>query len=526
MKKFKEDLEYFVKDFYYLASVILTAILSFGFVITHYSVNIDTLSFTRYYDGSELIAQGRFGSVFLNQIFHIFKFDPFYVDLFAVIFLVLASILLCMMFKSLIKNKLSMISYILFSCLFISYPLIHEIFVYTPASLSIGLGFFTIGVIGLILVYHMEEKFKWTQSMIITLLLTLILSIYESFAPVYLCLICAILFVDLLLNNKKYKWKDLFIRIVNWLIPLVLSIILMKLIVKLLIVIFSVTGPSRAANQIYYFTNGIVPTIKRLFYSIIENYVIKSLFYFPIFVLMVMMILFFFFGIYQSVKRKNGKILLMTLGTISTLFALSIVQGYASPYRTCQVFPFFIATVSLILSYYVLQNKSKYFKAFILILFSLTIFYQTKELHKYFYLNYLRYDHEKTVLTDILNDLEDYDTSKPVVFIGGLDLPEFISKEVSIPTDSLRYQIVKKLYKNPIPLRIPEANISPYISWAIYAFEEPNTELFKWVTMLGYSLKQGTIEMYNEAMKYQSILERYPKKGYIYELKDFIIVNI
>lgn len=67
MENFKKNLEYFIKDIYYVIPLILTAILSFGFVITHYSINVDTLSAGRYYSGDLLLAQERFRTSINSQ---------------------------------------------------------------------------------------------------------------------------------------------------------------------------------------------------------------------------------------------------------------------------------------------------------------------------------------------------------------------------------------------------------------------------------------------------------------------------
>lgn len=60
MENLKKKLEYFIKDIYYMIPLILTAILSFGFAITHYTINTDSLSDNRYYSGNYLLAQERF----------------------------------------------------------------------------------------------------------------------------------------------------------------------------------------------------------------------------------------------------------------------------------------------------------------------------------------------------------------------------------------------------------------------------------------------------------------------------------
>ena len=161
MKNLKEEIEFFVRKIEYIIPLIITAILSFGFVITHYSVNIDTLSSERYYREGELLTQSRYGGVLLDKIFGVMEYNPFFVDCLAVIFLVMASIAFCILFKKISKNKINTVAYTIFSCLFVSYPLINEIFVYTPMSLGVCFSFFIVAVIlNLLYSYRYSKKIR------------------------------------------------------------------------------------------------------------------------------------------------------------------------------------------------------------------------------------------------------------------------------------------------------------------------------------------------------------------------------
>lgn len=156
VKEIASQISMFIKKINYILPVIITAILSFGFTITNYSVNIDSLEYERYYEsGNELLAQGRFGIVFINKIIHIFEFNPFFNDLLAVILIILSTIILCALFKKITNNKLNEKVYTIFSCLFVSYPLISEIFLYN--SLNIAIAYILIAVTLYILDIHADK---------------------------------------------------------------------------------------------------------------------------------------------------------------------------------------------------------------------------------------------------------------------------------------------------------------------------------------------------------------------------------
>ena len=332
MKTLKEDIEFFVKKIEYFIPLIITAILSFGFVITHYSVNIDTLSDVRYYKEGELLTQSRYGGVLLDKIFGVMEYNPFFVDCLAVIFLVMASIAFCILFKKISKNKINIVAYTIFSCLFVSYPLINEIFVYTPMSLGVCFSFFVAAVI-LNLLYSYRDNKKIRNLVYSALLMCLIISIYESSAAVLLCGFFIIEILDSIYNNHNKKIRDAIMNIIIMIIPMVIALIINSIISNL---IFTLAGiepnANRAAKTIMYKALGIVDGIKNLISTMFYNYIVNGFLYLPITVMQISSIIMFVLGIVYAVKRKNITIFLLFLGSIFTLFALSIIQGNAAPY--------------------------------------------------------------------------------------------------------------------------------------------------------------------------------------------------
>lgn len=534
MDNLKKDIEYFVKNISYIIPVILTAVLSFGFVITHYSVNVDTLAYDRYCRQGEFLAQSRFGVVLIDKIFHVIEFNPFFVEFIAVTFLIVATIAFCILFKRVTNNKLKMVTYTVFSCLFLSYPLVNETFVYTPASIILGLGYFGIAVsLNFMYKYLLECKFKY--AIYTTIILTLIISSYESFASVYLCGFLIILILDCIFNNKNIKFMQIAKKIIKFVIPLVIAIILAKIISTILLKIYNLTPSTIAAKQIIDLSYGLKYAIKKFIKSNIVYYLPKLLFYLPITIMGIAVIINFGLNICYSIKRKSITLFLLFIGTIFTLIVLSIIQGVATPSRACQVYALFIGFTFMLLLQSVLQlNISKIFKNIAIILMFVLVFFQAKNLHKWFFLNYLRYQEEKTTITTIANDIEKKcDTNKPVVFVGNYSIPQYIANKVYINKEDFRYKIVEKITSNifkdvsiEVNTKIVHTNINSYIYWTMVAFEGDGIELFKWLEMLGYSFKPGDLEMKNKAKVIAEELPNFPKEGYILETEDFIIVNM
>lgn len=532
----------FIKDKRYMIVTILIAILSFGFVVTHSSVNIDTLSSERYFDQGVLIGQGRVTGAILQSIFNVMQFNPFFVDFIAVVLLMIAGMLFCTLFKIVTKDKINDICYIIFSGIFISYPLINEIFVYTPASLSIGFGFCSVAF-ALLCGQAVLKKFQFKYYLYMILSLFLVLSLYESFASVYICgFLISIILEALFDEDKKINFKDVVKQILIFIIPLVVSLILFIIIPIFLRDALNIPKNGNAQKQILYFTSGIINTLKQLKRSLLLSYLVNGLFYFPITVLVLSVIIVSILSVIYSIKRKSILIFLLFLGTMISLVILSIIQGTASPYRTCQVFSLFCAFAFMLLGYNILQsNIKKIFKNFLIFLIFLIIFYQAKDLHKWFYLNYLRYENEKNTIVHICNEIsENYDISKPVVFVGNYELPKYLKEKTGITLEDkkefkckLAVMILKifdedySIFEegNEYIYKYVETNVNSYINWAIFAFGEINVELFNWIELLGYDFIHGNGELYLEAKKLSETMPSYPTKGYINETEEFIMIN-
>ena len=543
MKTLKEDIEFFVKKIEFIIPLILIAILSFGFVITHYSVNIDTLSSERYYREGELLTQSRYGGVLLDKILGVMEYNPFFVDCLAVIFLVMASITFCILFKKISKNKINTVAYTIFSSLFVSYPLINEIFVYTPMSFGICFSFFIAAVI-LNLLYSYRDSKKIRNLVYSALLMCLIISIYESSAAVLLCGFFIVEILDSIYNNQNKKIRETIINLIVMSIPMVIALIINLIISNLIFALGNIEpNTNRAAKTIMYQALGIVDGIKNLIDTVFYNYVVNAFLYLPITVMQFSCLIMFILGIVYSVKRKNITIFLLFLGSICSLFALSIIQGNSAPYRTCQVFQIFSAFAFMILIQSLINtNKAKLVKNIFICLSFLIIFYQAKDLNKYFYLNYTRYEQEKIALVSMAEKLkEQYDIqNKPVIFVGHYDLSNYIKERCYIKTDTLGAKIANMLVSAYDPenetyseekyayiYKPIDSNINSYLNWATMAFSEVNTEILKWLDILGYDyFKQGTENMLADMLIKVNNGTVPLERNTIYEFDDYILAII
>ncbi len=544
MQKYKEKAVELIKNIKYIIPVVITAILSFGFVITHHSINGDVLSYDRYFEQGELIAQGRFTAPLINKIFNIMNFNPFFVDTLAVLFLIASAILFCLLFDRVSKGKLNDNVYTIFSCLFISYPLISEIFTFTPASLSIGIGYFLTAIslmIGYESIFNCYSKIKGI--IFETILLCLAVYLYESFAAVYLCGIFMILIIEYLYNKNRMKFFDLIKKGFLFVIPLVIAIIGGYIFVRILMKLLHLEKSNYSAKTIIYTGNTLSHVWGWFVKTTIERYILPVTYYLPITVLVLATVLYIIFLIKSSIKEKSLILLLLFIWLGIAVSSLSIIQGIAAMYRTCQTFAIFIAFVFMLVAHEMYkENTNKWVKNIFIIIVYTIIFYQVKDLNGWFVTNYQRYEIEKNAIINIGDEIsENYDINKPVYFVGSYSLPDVITGRMYLNRESNAFNISSKLNKllgnksekfkkdSNIGIYYGESNIISYIDWSISAFEKDDkvsVDLIKFFNYMGYDFKAGNRDIYEEYIV--PLCEgkpEWPKKGSIFETDKYIIVN-
>ena len=130
MKKLWEEFQYFFQQKIYVIILCLTAICGYGFEMTHPSIGIDDTAVSLYLEDGLEVVMGRWFIYLINKIFHLSDFSPFMMELIGVILLCISATLFCVLFRRIFGRKVELTGYIIFSCIFISNPIISEVYVY------------------------------------------------------------------------------------------------------------------------------------------------------------------------------------------------------------------------------------------------------------------------------------------------------------------------------------------------------------------------------------------------------------
>lgn len=491
-RQYKEAIEYFINKKIFISIVILITILSFGFAITNSSVGMDDVSFDRYYQGKEMLAIGRWGSYLVYQILNITDFVPFWIDFIASTIIMSVTVVWCIFLKKNLGDKLSITSYIIFASVFISFPIINEIFIFQNCNIAVMLGSL-LASIGIMLLYenfnNIHKKRIYVYCMLI---LTLGISMYEACAQIVLVSIIITAFLIMYKNGEnKNIFKYIFLALGIFAISVVLNSIIVKIIYLL-----GVDSSFAAEKQIGWGKIKLEKSFKTLINNI-QNSVTKFR-YFPILIFDISVIIGFLIGIIQTYKKQNFMIILLYIGMVLSNFAISIIQLNMVMYRTCTSWSLFVAIIIMIL--YIYLKKYKITKIIVSVFITILILQQTKYMNQYFYNDYIRYEKDLHVAYELINRLkENYNIDKPLVITG---MPEKSVGE----------------YGN-------QSNGLSILWWGRKAFEGMGIEYIKFLNTLGYNFKIPTSEQYEKGNIQSETMSIYPKEGSIIELEDCIVIN-
>ena len=104
--------------------LLLTAVCAYGYKVTNVTIGIDDTPSLYYFE------EGLIAIVGLNKVISLAEFAPFVTDFAAVLLLIAAAIVWSALFYSVFGEKIPMTGYAYFAAVFVSCPLISEVFTY------------------------------------------------------------------------------------------------------------------------------------------------------------------------------------------------------------------------------------------------------------------------------------------------------------------------------------------------------------------------------------------------------------
>ena len=496
IKEYKEQIRYFLENKTYMTILIIVAILSYGFTITHFAIGVDDLCFDRYVTGTYILSAKRWGTWALYNILNIKSFSPFWLEFIVTIFMMLIAIVICSFLRKNLGDKLKKETYLITSSILISNPISYYFYIYESTNLALAISNLLVIIFGIIIFEnYFNGKNKRTINLICGVLLSVPISMYESCAQTFMVFLFLAVFIKLL--DKKSNTKNLIKYFILNIILLAIGILFYYLIGKLIIMYLEKNKMLQKsfANQkiIWNFSSfKSLPFLGKIIYLlkvIGEIPDTEPVAYFELMILSLILIISEFI-----IAFKENKVfrLLMALGLVTVNFALIILQGTVMLRTEFS----WILSSSLISAYiYESLSNKKVLKIISIIVFIWLIIIQTHTINNLFYKEYKRYEYEKQVANDIglsITKNNDYKT-KPVIFIN---------------------------------LEQKNNDKGLVFKWGMTSFLEYGTEITKFINNFGYNLINGSLAEHREAVSEYKNLSIEERKQTIIETNKYIIVNL
>ena len=531
MKELMEEGKRILKRKEYRISLLLTAVLGYGYLWMHPSMGVDDTCVARYFADGFAPTQGRWTLFLLNKLFHIAEFSPFIIDVLGVFFLAVSALLFSIVFEHFSNGKLHRLCSVVFSCVFISYPLITEVYVYylhNGLGLAYMLSAFALVIVGLGDGY---QKF-----LVAGLALTLAFSCYESLAMVYLLGIFLCIFLKGLFREERLCVKEVVTDILTGCIPIIMALVLRSLASGLIMALIKVDKGiehSILESLRALFADGFTEKLKEMAKIFGRYYIVNAAANFSIFLYWLCVLLFAIISIFYTIKRGNWLLLLAVLGVLASPWLLSLIEMKAEPYRTMQALAVFCGFSLMLLIHFLLSRKRRLWHYCAIIISVAVLYHQVFQLNKWFYVDYLKYQEDVDRASKIAYDIEKYATlDKPVVFVGKIKEYGIVKQYAFLDSDSAAYKFISWVY-NKIGMGDPgdystEQNLVWYslFDWGVDAFDEAGTELIHFFQYHGVLLKKPDQGMVDEAINNSGEMGVWPKEGSIVEKEEYVIVKL
>ena len=546
MRKYKTDLFHFLQNKCYMAALMLTLLLSYGYSIATVSVGIDTLEGDRYVgSGGVMLSTGRFGMNFWAGLLGYGTADPSYqpgIDLLAAILLGAAAVHFCMLLHKVSNGQISMFGYGVFSCIFISYPLINEIWEYSGANVCVC-GGYLLDAIALNLLWdswHQSGVQKLLRFTAASVCMLIVCSSYESLAVVYVLAVFAMLSLQEYESKEKTRFLALVKEGLWYAAALIVGVCLRVFLQMLINMVLPAQASANGATAIAWVFYPFEYLAKLLIKNLIIQYWLRGCFYLPIRELTIAVVIFVPMIVIVAMRCRKKYLLFTGAGMLLSLVLLSLLQGVYSAYRTCQTFALFFALVVLAVYEILckLFHKRNLIVAAVQLGLAVLCVHQAMYLNHMLALNYERSNEEAAVVRSIGTELEQsYDISKPVVLVGQYTLAGNITRYT---TANPNQSVIYKQFREHKPdwetgdiVKYVDTNCNSVLTWAAVAFGELDgvygsaaENLFQYYGF-NFTMQHSEI-LHKQAQAYaeEHALPGYPQAGSIVDRGAYLLVNL
>lgn len=558
----------------YMGILLLTAVCAYGYKVTNVTIGIDDTPSLYYFEEGLIAIVGRWVLFLLNKVISLAEFAPFVTDFAAVLLLIAAAIVWSALFYSVFGEKIPMTGYAYFAAVFVSCPLISEVFTYFLHN-GIAIGYLSCAV-SLCCMREWQNSMRkprkgsglWekpdcpavTKLAAAAVFLWIAMGCYESFMILWLAgLLLLLLSERIRLGTERTARtgeRGVFGTLAGGALAALAAVLLRSLMIVVLTKAFHLEYLQGEAVQrsVTEMLGWMVQTgaFGELIMILKRTFVLYGVFayaYLPIRIFVLSAVVITVVTLVRVIRGRDLWALILLPTAYLAAFSLLFIEGKATLYRSAQFLPIFCGYGVLLFAYIIYELTGSPGRGVhrklclgtrgiaVAVLVVIT-WNQCMDMTKWFYIDRQKYDAAVKTVDQIALDLErDFDTSKPVIFTGNYEIPYSIVKDAYVSYGDSRYYKMKRLTDLIDPDLLDKYNRGSkgvwvaqtpalsVIDWGRYAFDS-DAELVKFFEMHGHRLVAcGDVDRYAEAEEESLNLPEYPQDGYIVDKGDYIIVH-
>ena len=568
MQKWKGYGKHFLQNRLYMGILLLTAVCAYGYKVTNATIGIDDTPSLYYFEEGLIAIVGRWVLFLLNKVVSLAEFVPFVTDFAAVVILVLAAVVWSALFYSVLGEKVPTAGYAFFGAVFLSSPLISEVFTYFLHN-GIAIGYLCCGI-SLCCVREWQNSTRKMQkgsgirqklgclavAKILTaaVFLWIAMGCYESFMILWLAGLMLLLLTERIARGRQEK--DIFATLVAGAVAALVAIVLRSVMIVVVTKAFQLEylrgeAVQRSVTEMlgWMLQPGAFGELAMILKRTFVLYGVFAYAYLPIRIFILSAAVILVVTLVRVIRGRDLWALILLPAAYLAAFSLLFIEGKATLYRSAQFVPVFCGYGALLFAYIIYELTGSPGRGVhrklclgtrgiaVAVLVVIT-WNQCMDMTKWFYIDKQKYDAAVKTVDQIALDLErDFDTSKPVIFTGNYEIPYSIVKDAYVSYGDRKYYKMKRLTDLIDPDLLDKYNRGSkgvwvaqtpslsVIDWGRYAFDS-DAELVKFFEMHGHQLVAlEDISLYAAAEEESLDLPEYPQEGYIVDKGDYIIVH-
>lgn len=558
----------------YMGILLLTAVCAYGYKVTNVTIGIDDTPSLYYFEEGLIAIVGRWVLFLLNKVISLAEFVPFVTDFAAVLLLIAAAIVWSALFYSVFGEKIPVVGYAFFAAVFVSCPLISEVFTYFLHN-GIAIGYLSCAV-SLCFMREWQSSIRKqrkgsglgeklfcpavTKLAAAAVFLWIAMGCYESFMILWLAgLLLLLLSERICLGTKRTARtgeRGVFGTLAGGALAALAAVLLRSLMIVVLTKAFRLEylqgeAVQRSVTEMlgWMVQPGAFGELAMILKRTFVLYGVFAYAYLPIRIFVLSAVVITVVTLVRVIRGRDVWALILLPAAYLAAFSLLFIEGKATLYRSAQFVPVFCGYGALLFAYIIYELTGSPgrgvhrklclgMRGIAVAVLVVITWNQCMDMTKWFYIDKQKYDAAVKTVDQIALDLErDFDTSKPVIFTGNYEIPYSIVKDAYVSYGDRKYYKMKRLTDLIDPDLLDKYNRGSkgvwvaqtpalsVIDWGRYAFDS-DAELVRFFEMHGYRLVAcGDIDRYAEAEEASLELPEYPQDGYIVDKGDYIIVH-